>query len=92
MLLYVSGVTRPCLGGSAQMLIAETVCVAVLTACGWRRFHCNLHAVNTHPTQALTPNGICAEPLVDGRVTPETYRGIVSSQNKLGKVYQVGVD
>jgi hypothetical protein len=38
----------------------------------------NLHAVNTHPTHAITPNNNCAEPLEDGRLTPETCRGIDS--------------
>jgi hypothetical protein len=37
-----------------------------------------LHAVNTHLTHAVTPNSICPEPPEDGRVTPETCRGIDS--------------
>jgi hypothetical protein len=32
----------------------------------------NLHALNTHPTHAITPNSNCAEPPEDWRVTPET--------------------
>jgi hypothetical protein len=51
----------------------------------------NLHAVNTHPTHAITPNSICAEPPEDGWVMPETCRGS-DLINKLRKVYQVGVD
>jgi hypothetical protein len=85
--LHVSGVTRPSPGGSAQMLFGVTAGVGcVLTTCRLR-FHCNLHAVNTHPRHAVTPNSNCAEPHEDGRVTPETCRGIGS----LRKVYQVGV-
>jgi hypothetical protein len=38
----------------------------------------NMHAVNTHTTHAITPNRRCAEPPEDGRVTPETCRGIDS--------------
>jgi hypothetical protein len=38
----------------------------------------NLHTFNTHPTRAITPNSICAEPPEDGQVTPETCRGIDS--------------
>jgi hypothetical protein len=35
-------------------------------------------SVNTHSTHVITPNSICAEPPEDGRVTPETCRGIES--------------
>jgi hypothetical protein len=69
MSLHVSVVTRPSSGGSAQMLFGVIVCVG----CVWNR---NLHAVHTHPTHALTPNSICAEPPEDGRVPPETSRCI----------------
>jgi hypothetical protein len=91
--LHVSGVTRPSSGSSAQMLFGVTACVhvgCVLTACKLR-FHRNLHAVNTHPKHAITPNSICAELPEDVRVTAETCRGIVSLQNNIRKVYQVGV-
>jgi hypothetical protein len=54
--------------------------------------HRNLHAVNTQPPHAITPNSICAEPPEDGRVTLETCRGIDSLQNELREVNQVGVD
>jgi hypothetical protein len=76
--LHVSGVTRPSSGGSAQLLFGVIVCVGcVLAACRlW--FHRNLHAVNTHPTHAITPHSNCAEPPEDGRITPETCRGINS--------------
>jgi hypothetical protein len=40
------------------------------------KVHRNLHAVNTHPTHAITPNSNCAEPREDGRLTPETCRGV----------------
>jgi hypothetical protein len=30
-----------------------------------------LHAVNTHPTHAITPNNNCAELPENGRVTPD---------------------
>jgi hypothetical protein len=60
------------------MLFGVIACVeCVLTACG---LQFNLHAVNTHPSHAVTPNNNCAEPPEDGRVTPETYRGIDSYQ------------
>jgi hypothetical protein len=49
------------------------------------------HAVNKHPTHAITPNSNCAGPPKDGRVTPETCRDWLLI-NKLRKVYQVGVD
>jgi hypothetical protein len=42
------------------------------------QFHRNLHAVNTNLSHLITPNIICAEPSVDGRVTAETCRGIDS--------------
>jgi hypothetical protein len=60
------------------MLFGVTACVGcVLTACRlW--FHRNLHADNTQPTHAVTPNSISAEPPEDGRVMPETCRGIDS--------------
>jgi hypothetical protein len=45
-----------------------------------------------HPTHAITPNSICAEPPEHGQVTPEACRGTDSKQNKQRKVYQVGVD
>jgi hypothetical protein len=67
--LHVPGVTRSYSGNSAQMLFG------VLTTC---RLHRNLHVVNTHLTYVITPNSICAEPPEDGRVTPETCRGIDS--------------
>jgi hypothetical protein len=87
--LHVSGVTGPSSGGSAQLLFGVTVWVGcVLTACQLFRSagqpacsqHTlyNLHAVNTHPTHVITPNSNCAEPPEDGRVTPETCRGIDS--------------
>jgi hypothetical protein len=41
-----------------------------------KEFHRNLHVVNTHVTHVITPNSICTEPPEDGRVTPETRRGI----------------
>jgi hypothetical protein len=46
----------------------------------WLRAGCDhdLHLVNTHHTQVITPNSICAEPPEDVRVTPETCRGIHS--------------
>jgi hypothetical protein len=37
-----------------------------------------LHTVKIHPTHAITPNNICAEPPEDRRVTPETCRDIDS--------------
>jgi hypothetical protein len=76
--LYVSGITRPSSGGSAHMLFGVFTCVGCgLTTCRmW--FHRNLHAVNTHPMHIITPNSICAEPPEDGRVKPETCRGIES--------------
>jgi hypothetical protein len=46
-----------------------------LEALGWSRHR---HAVHTHHMHAITPNSICAEPPGDGRVTPETCRGIDS--------------
>jgi hypothetical protein len=42
------------------------------------RWNHNLHADNTHPTHAITPNSNSTEPPEDGRVTPETCRGIDS--------------
>jgi hypothetical protein len=76
--LHVSGVTRPSSGGSAQLLFGVIVCAGcVLTTCRLR-WNCNLHAVNAHPTHAITLNNNCAEPPEDGRVTPETCRGIDS--------------
>jgi hypothetical protein len=58
--------------------VAVIACVGcVLTACGLRETR-NIQAVNTHPTHAITPNNNCAEPPEDGRVTPETCRGIDS--------------
>jgi hypothetical protein len=50
----------------------------LLTHMNVLQLHCDLHAVNTHPTHAITPNSNCAEPPEDGRVTPETCRGIDS--------------
>jgi hypothetical protein len=45
----------------------------------------------THPTHAITPKSNCAEPPNDGRVTPETCRGI-DLINKLRKLYLVAFD
>jgi hypothetical protein len=75
--LQVSGVTRSSSGGSAQMLFGVIAYVGcVLTTCRLRWKSSNLHAVNTHPTHTITPNSNCAEHPEDGRVTPETCRGI----------------
>jgi hypothetical protein len=72
--LHVSGVNRPSSGGSAQLLYGVTACVGyVLNACSLRL---KLHAFNTHPTHAITPDNNCAELPEDGRVTPETCIGI----------------
>jgi hypothetical protein len=46
------------------------------------RSDCNLRAVNTHPTQTITPNSACEEPPEDERVTPETYRGMTHKSTK----------
>jgi hypothetical protein len=60
------------------MLFGVITCVGyVLTTCRLR-VHRNLHVVNTHPTHVITPNIIYTEPPEDGRVTPETCRGIDS--------------
>jgi hypothetical protein len=76
--LNVSGATHPSTGGSAPLQFGVIACVGcVLTACRLRWTH-NLHAVNIHPTHAITPNSKCAEPPEDGRVTAETCRGMNS--------------
>jgi hypothetical protein len=52
-----------------------------------RRFHPNLHVVNTHPMHVITPNSICAQPPEDGRVTPETCRGIEQTKKSVSSWY-----
>jgi hypothetical protein len=76
--LHVSGVTRPSAGGSARMIFGVITCVeCVLTECRLR-FNRYRHVINTHPTHVITPNAKRADPPADGRVTPETCRGIDS--------------
>jgi hypothetical protein len=73
--VHVLGVTGASSGGSVQLLFGVIACIGcVLTACRLR-FHHNLHAVNTHPVHAVTPNSNCAETPEDVRVTPKTCRG-----------------
>jgi hypothetical protein len=53
------------------MLLGVIACVrCVLAACEL--------AFYAHLTHAITPSSFCAGPPEDGRVTPETYRGIES--------------
>jgi hypothetical protein len=76
--LHVSGVTYPSSGDSLQMLLGVITCVGcVMTTCRLR-FYRNLHVVKKHPTHAIAPSSICTGPPEDGRVTPETCRGIDS--------------
>jgi hypothetical protein len=76
--LHVSGFTRPSSGGSAKLLCGVIACVeCVFTACRLG-FHRKQHAVNTRSTHAITPHNNFAEPPEDGRVKPETCRGIDS--------------
>jgi hypothetical protein len=69
--LHVLGVTRPSSGGCAQMLFG------VITWVGCVLTECRL-GFHTHPMHVITPNSICAEAPEDGRVTPETSKGIDS--------------
>jgi hypothetical protein len=60
------------------MLFGVIVCVGCVLTAFVLRWNRNLHVVNAHPTYVITPNSICAEPPEDGRVKPETCRGIDS--------------
>jgi hypothetical protein len=64
--------------GRYSSIFSRLCTVAVWCNCVQMRWNRNLHAVNTHPTHAITPNSNCAEPPEDGRVTPETSTGIDS--------------
>jgi hypothetical protein len=74
--LHFSGVKRPSSGGTTLAVFGE---LCALVAVGWLQVAC---------TQ-LTPKTASVVPLEDGRLTPETCRGIRHNKEMV-KVYKVG--